>query len=69
GSSIRSILVANADAETKEKAVQLARENGVLDTLYLARPEAFPLGGNYSAGVLQGVAFFAPQIVNASDDS
>ena len=64
GSPIRSILVANADGATREQALQLAGENGVEDTLYLAREEGFFLGGNYSGGVLQGVAYFAPHIMN-----
>lgn len=64
-SPIRSILVANADAATKEQAFALAEENGVLDTLYLAKADVFLLGGNYSAGVLQGVAHFAPTMVSS----
>ena len=65
GSPIRSILVANADFETKEQALQLAESNGVLDTLYLAKPDTFPLGGNYAAGVLQGVQYFAPSFISS----
>ncbi len=65
GSSIRSILVANADEDTKERAFALAEDNGVLETLYLAKEGDFPLGGNYSAGVLQGVAHFAPNVVGS----
>ncbi|MDA3902634.1 MAG: HAD-IIB family hydrolase [Desulfuromusa sp.] len=61
-SSIRSVLVANADPEIKQQALQLAKQNGYAESLYLARQKNFPLGGNYSAGVLQGVAFFAPKI-------
>jgi len=64
-SPIRSILVANADFETKEQALQLAEHNGVLDTLYLAKPDFFPLGGNYAAGVLQGVQYFAPSFISS----
>jgi len=61
-SPIRSVLVANAEPEIKQQALQLAKQNGYAESLYLARQENFPLGGNYSAGVLQGVAFFAPEI-------
>lgn len=64
GSSIRSIVVANADPGVKQQALQLATENGWPETLYLARQEAGPLGGNYAAGVLQGVSHYAPSIVN-----
>lgn len=62
GSSIRSILVANAEPEIQQQAVQLAVQNGNAETLYHAQQQGFPLGGNYSAGVLQGVMFFFPEI-------
>jgi len=61
-SPIRSILVANADQQVKREAQQLAEQNDCAETLYLAQQNSFPLGGNYSAGVLQGVMFFAPEI-------
>lgn len=62
GSSIRSILVANAEPEILQQALQLALQNGNTETLYHAQQQGFPLGGNYSAGVLQGVMFFSPEI-------
>ena len=62
GSSIRSILVANAEPEIKQQALQLAEHNGYAETLFLAQQDNFPLGGNYSAGVLQGVAYYCPEI-------
>lgn len=62
GSSIRSILVANAGPEIKQQALELAKRNDCLETLYVARQKNFPLGGNYSAGVVQGVVFYNPQI-------
>jgi hypothetical protein len=57
--------VANADAATQQQALQLARENNVEESLYLATDTSFPLGGNYSAGVLQGVGYFAPEVMAA----
>lgn len=62
GSSVRSILVANAESGIKDQAVQLVEQNGYPETLYIAKQENYSLGGNYAAGVLQGVAFFAPHI-------
>lgn len=61
-SPIRSILVANAEQQIKQQAQQLAEQNDCLESLYLAQQNSFPLGGNYSAGVLQGVVFFNPEI-------
>lgn len=59
-SSIRSVLVANAGAEIKRQAQQLAEGNNHGEALYLAVDANFPLGGNYTAGVLQGVWHFMP---------
>ena len=62
GSAIPSILVANAEADIKQQALDMAEKNGCPKTLYLAVEENFALGGNYTAGVLQGLAYFAPEI-------
>lgn len=62
GSSIRSVLVANADLDVRQQALQLAEKNNNTESLYLAQQENFPLGGNYTAGVLQGIGFFAPEL-------
>nr|WP_320012489.1 HAD-IIB family hydrolase [uncultured Desulfobulbus sp.] len=62
-SPLRSVLVANADDDTQQQALQMVRAHGVEDSLYLANDATFPLGGNYAAGVLQGVAHFAPDII------
>lgn len=61
-SPIRSILVANAEQQIKLQARQLVKQNRCLETLYQARQDNFPLGGNYSAGVLQGVIFYVPEL-------
>ena len=62
-SPLRSVLVANADDDTQQQALQIVRAQGVEDSLYLANDPTFPLGGNYAAGVLQGVAHFAPDMI------
>ena len=62
GSSIRSILVANAEPQIKQQALQLAEQNGNAESLFLAQQDNFPLGGNYSAGVLQGIAYYYPEL-------
>jgi HAD superfamily hydrolase (TIGR01484 family) len=60
GSPIPSVLVANAGDDIKRQAQQLAAQNGQPDSLYLATAEASRLGGNYAAGILQGIRHFAP---------
>lgn len=62
GSKIRSILVANAEKDIKKQALELAEKNLCKESLYLADHASTALGGNYSAGVLQGIAFYAPEI-------
>ena len=62
GSQVPSILVANADKEVKQQAVQRAKDNGNTESLYLAEERGFCLGGNYSAGVVQGIIHYIPEI-------
>jgi len=62
GSDIRSVLVANASAEVKQQARQLAGEAGYARSLYLAQEDVGPFDGNYAAGVLQGVHHFFPEL-------
>lgn len=66
-SPLRSVLVANADRATQQQALQLAQQNMVEESLYLAQDTPFPLGGNYAAGVLQGVAHFVPEVIAPLD--
>ena len=62
GSEIRSILVANAEPGFKQKVKDIAQTNGYPERLYMAKQNDSALGGNYSAGVLQGVLFFMPEL-------
>lgn len=55
-SVIPAVLVANADAEVRRKAVEADGE-----TLYLARGDYLGMNGNYSAGILEGVAHYWPE--------
>jgi hypothetical protein len=54
-SDIPSVLVANADAETKNRAVNV-------DALYIAKGGYLGMNGNYSAGILEGVAHYRPDV-------
>ena len=55
-SDVPAVLVANADAEVRAKAGKAH------ETLYLARGGYLGMNGNYSAGILEGVAHFRPDI-------
>lgn len=56
-SGIPAVLVANADCEVKS---QVAAANP--DTLYVARGGYLGMNGNYSAGILEGVAHYHPDL-------
>jgi sucrose-6-phosphatase len=56
-SSIPSVLVANADEEVKKLAGQAHK-----DTLYVAKGGYLGMNGNYSAGILEGIAHYLPEV-------
>ncbi len=60
-SPVHSVLVANAIPEVREQALKLASEQGSLDALYLARGDFWDMNGNYSAGILEGLAHYMPE--------
>ncbi len=60
-SGIPSVLVANADAGVKEQAIAQAQQQGTLASLYLAQGGFLDMNGNYSAGILEGIAHFHPE--------
>lgn len=57
---LRSVLVANASEDVRQQAIRLAAERGNAASLYLAHGEAGGMNGNYSAGILEGLAYFLP---------
>jgi sucrose-6-phosphatase len=58
---LMSVLVANASEDVRQQAIELAAERGNAASLYLARGEAGGMNGNYSAGILEGLAYFLPE--------
>jgi sucrose-6F-phosphate phosphohydrolase len=58
-SDIPSVLVANAHADVKNQA-----RNAHKDALYIAHGDYLGLNGNYSAGILEGVAHYWPEMGN-----
>jgi HAD superfamily hydrolase (TIGR01484 family) len=57
-SAVPAVLVANASEEVREAALHTAREHGHENLLHLARGGLLDMNGNYSAGILEGVAHF-----------
>lgn len=60
-SGLCAVLVANATDEVRDEALQLSAAHGTGDTLYLAKGGFMGMNGNYSAGILEGLAHFLPQ--------
>jgi sucrose-6F-phosphate phosphohydrolase len=56
-SSIPAVLVANADEEVRRQAEQAHK-----DTLYIAEGGYLGMNGNYSAGILEGIAHYHPEV-------
>lgn len=61
-SPIPAVLVANGHADVKELARRLADEKGYGAQLYIAQGGFMDMNGNYSAGVLEGIAHYHPDI-------
>ena len=61
-SPIKSVLVANATDEVRKQALQLVREHSTETALYLAKGGFMGMNGNYSGGILEGVAHYLPRI-------
>lgn len=59
-SKIQSVLVANASIEVANQAQNLASKEGTLPALYLAKGNFLGMNGNYSAGILEGIAYYLP---------
>jgi len=57
-SPIPAVLVNNASPDVRTEAIRLARERGTQASLYLAQGGYLQMNGNYSAGILEGVAHF-----------
>lgn len=60
-SGIQSVLVANAAGEVVVQAKAMARQHGTTSALYLAQGGFLGMNGNYSAGIVEGVAHFLPE--------
>ncbi|MFO7603611.1 MAG: HAD-IIB family hydrolase [Gammaproteobacteria bacterium] len=60
-SPIPAVLVANASTEVRQAALKQARQQQA-DNLYLARGDFMGMNGNYSAGIIEGVVHYLPQV-------
>lgn len=63
-SAIPSVLVANAAADVVELAQTLAMKEGTTAAFYHAQGGLLGMNGNYSAGILEGVAHYQPHALS-----
>ncbi len=61
-SEIPAVLVANASTEVRREALNQATAQGHADALYIAQGGFMDMNGNYTAGVLEGVAHYKPEV-------
>ncbi len=61
-SRIDSVLVNNATQEVKSMAIEMALANGTSDHLYIASGETLASNGYYSAGILEGILHYHPEL-------
>lgn len=59
-SPVPAILVGNAPPDVREEAVRGARDRLSSEALYLAKGGYLQMNGNYSAGILEGIAHYHP---------
>jgi len=62
-SPIPSVLVANSQPQVRELAIKLAEQGGHAGELYIAQGNFHGMNGNYSAGILEGVAHYHPHTI------
>lgn len=61
-SGLQSVLVRNAADEVREEALAILRQAGIEGSLYLAKGGLWGMNGCYSAGIVEGVVHFLPQV-------
>jgi len=61
-SDIQAVLVKNASEEVRREALESVVKNERAETLYVARGNFMGMNGNYTAGILEGLAHFEPDV-------
>jgi len=62
-SPISAVLVANSSPEVQAQARQRVQENAPSNALYFAKGGFMGMNGNYSAGILEGIAHYLPETI------
>jgi sucrose-6F-phosphate phosphohydrolase len=66
-SPVPAVLVANSGSDVRNEALRQAAAGGYSDRLYIARGEFQGMNGNYSAGILEGIAHYHPALLPPAD--
>ena len=64
-SSVPAVLVANSESDVRTQAMSEAAANKLGARLYIARGGFNGMNGNYSAGIIEGIAHYHPELVSA----
>jgi len=62
-SDVPSVLVKNASKDVQNEALQAIQGNGNKDFIYIARGDFHGLNGNYSAGIIEGLMHYHPNLI------
>ena len=62
-SPVPAVLVANCEVQVREQALSEAAANGYSTRLYIASGGFQGMNGNYSAGILEGIAHYHPTLL------
>jgi len=68
-STVPAVLVANSEPAVKEQSQRQAAAAGRTASLYVARGGFKGMNGNYSAGILEGIAHYHPALEPSMDRS
>lgn len=71
-SDVASVLVANAHDEVIAQAQLQSQQQGTMKRFYLAKGDFLGMNGNYSAGILEGIVNYHPDLLpylECSDES
>jgi HAD superfamily hydrolase (TIGR01484 family) len=66
-SAIPAVLVANGQQQIRDQATRQAALLGHIDQLYIAKGDFNGMNGNYAAGILEGIAHYHPDKIEAMD--
>ena len=66
-SPVPAVLVANSEPDVRDEALRQAAAGGHSDRLYIARGKFQGMNGNYSAGILEGIAHYHPALLPPAD--